>query len=145
MLGIDIFQQGVQIWDDQGKYKYAIAAACSGLRSLIVTLAFFTIYGFVSFRKVWKTVLIVLSAFPLAVAGNVFRLTLIIFAAEMVETAKPGSGQAAGDFVHDNGILSLLPYVPAFIGVLILGRIIKEDDRPQPETDASSPKEAQDE
>ena len=63
----------------------------------------------------------------------------------MVETAKPGSGQAAGDFVHDNGILSLLPYVPAFIGVLILGRIIKEDDRPQPETDASSPKEAQDE
>ena len=145
LLGIDIFQQGVQIWDDQGKYKYAIAAACSGLRSLIVTLAFFTVYGFVSFRKVWKTLLIVLSAFPLAVAGNVFRLTLIIFAAEMVETAKPGSGQAAGDFVHDNGILSLLPYVPAFIGVLTLGRIIKEDDRPQPETDAPSPKEAHDE
>ena len=131
LLGIDIFQQGVQIWDDQGKYKYAIAAACSGLRSLIVTLAFFTIYGFVSFSKKWKTALIVFSAFPLAVAGNVFRLTLIILAAEIVESAKPGSGQAAGDFVHDNGILSLLPYFPAFVGVLILGRIIKEDDRPK--------------
>ena len=63
---------------------------------------------------------------------NVFRLALIILAAEVVEAAKPGSGQAAGNFVHDNGLLSLLPYVPAFVGVLILGRVIKEDDRPKP-------------
>ena len=92
-------------------------------------------YGFVAFTKKWKTGVIILSAFPLAVAGNVLRLTLIILAAEMVETAKPGDGQAAGNFVHDNGILSLLPYVPAFIGVFILGRLIKEDDQSDPETD----------
>lgn len=133
LLGIDIIQEGVQISDSQRRYTYAIAAACSGLRSLIVTLAFFTIYGFVAFTKKWKTGVIILSAFPLAVAGNVLRLTLIIFAAEMVETAKPGGGQAAGNFVHDNGILSLLPYVPAFIGVFILGRVIKEDDQTDPE------------
>ena len=133
LLGIDIIQEGVQISDSQRRYTYAIAAACSGLRSLIVTLAFFTIYGFVAFTKKWKTSLIILSAFPLAVAGNVLRLTLIILAAEMVETAKPGDGQAAGNFVHDNGILSLLPYIPAFIGVFILGRIIKEDDQSEPE------------
>jgi exosortase len=133
LLGIDIIQEGVQISDSQRRYTYAIAAACSGLRSLIVTLAFFTIYGFVAFTKKWKTSLIILSAFPLAVAGNVLRLTLIILAAEMVETAKPGGGQAAGNFVHDNGILSLLPYIPAFIGVFILGRIIKEDDQSEPE------------
>ena len=70
---------------------------------------------------------------PIGRRGNVLRLTLIIFAAEMVETAKPGGGQAAGNFVHDNGILSLLPYVPAFIGVFILGRVIKEDDQTDPE------------
>ena len=45
LLGIDIIQEGVQISDSQRRYTYAIAAACSGLRSLIVTLAFFTIYG----------------------------------------------------------------------------------------------------
>ena len=133
LLGIDIIQEGVQISDSQRRYTYAIAAACSGLRSLIVTLAFFTIYGFVAFKKKWKIAVIILSAFPLAVAGNVLRLTLIILAAEMVETAKPGDGQAAGNFVHDNGILSLLPYIPAFIGVFILGRIIKEDDQPETE------------
>ena len=86
-----------------------------------------------AFKKKWKIAVIILSAFPLAVAGNVLRLTLIILAAEMVETAKPGDGQAAGNFVHDNGILSLLPYIPAFIGVFILGRIIKEDDQPETE------------
>ena len=36
--------------------------------------------------------------------------------------------------MHDNGILGL-PYVPAFIGVYILGRLIKEDDQSDPETD----------
>ncbi|MDP6892129.1 MAG: exosortase/archaeosortase family protein [Verrucomicrobiota bacterium] len=145
LLGIDIIQEGVQISDSQRRYTYAIAAACSGLRSLIVTLAFFTIYGFVAFTKKWKTSLIILSAFPLAVAGNVLRLTLIILTAEIFETAKPGDGQAAGNFVHDNGILSLLPYIPAFIGVFILGRIIKEDDRREPEAGPAFSKKKNDE
>ena len=81
--------------------------------------------------------LIIFSAFPLAVAGNVFRLALIILAAEVAESAQPGVGQAAGNFVHENGILSLLPYVPAFVGVLIIGRLIKEDDRPEPTTEVA--------
>ena len=40
--------------------------------------------------------------------------------------------------MHDNGILSLLPYVPAFIGVFILGRVIKEDDQTEPEAEPES-------
>ena len=102
-----------------------------------MTLAFFAIYGFVAFRTRWKTAVIILSAFPLAVAGNVFRLALIILAAEVAESAQPGAGQAAGNFVHSNGFLSLLPYVPAFVGVLILGSVIKEDDRPEPATEVA--------
>ncbi len=97
-----------------------------------MTLAFFSIYGFVAFRVPWKTAVIIAAAFPLAVAGNVFRLALIILAAEVTEAAQPGAGQAAGNFVHSNGILSLLPYVPAFVGALILGSMINEHDRPVP-------------
>ena len=137
LLGVDIIQEGVQIFDSKRRYAYEIAAACSGIRSLTVTLAFFAIYGFVAFRTRWKLVVIILSAFPLAVAGNIFRLALIILAAEVAESAQPGAGQAAGNFVHENGILSLLPYVPAFVGVLILGRAIKEDDRPESATEAA--------
>ena len=66
-------------------------------------------------------------------AGKVCGWTLVGVAEERVETAESGGGQAAGNFVHDNGILSLLPYIPAFIGVFILGRIIKEDDQSEPE------------
>lgn len=135
LLGVDIIQEGVQIFDSKRRYAYEVAAACSGIRSLTGTLALFAIYGFVAFCTRWKTAVIILSAFPLAVAGNVFRLSLIILAAEVAESAQPGAGQAAGNFVHDNGILSLLPYVPAFVGVLILGRVIKEDDRPEPATE----------
>jgi exosortase len=138
LLGVDIIQEGVQIFDSGRRYAYEIAAACSGIRSLTVTLAFFAIYGFVAFRTPWKTAVIIGSAFPLAVAGNVFRLALIILAAEVVEAAKPGGGQAAGNFVHDNGLLSLLPYVPAFVGVLILGRVIKEDDRLKPAAEGAN-------
>ena len=113
----------------QDRDRRTVAAACSGIRSLTVTLAFFSIYGFVAFRVRWKTAVIIGAAFPLAVAGNVFRLALIILAAEVTEAAQAGAGQAAGNFVHSNGILSLLPYVPAFVGVLFLGRLIKEDGR----------------
>mgnify|MGYP003308452633 CR=1 FL=1 len=75
--------------------------------------------------------------FPLAVAGNGFRLALIILAAEVAESAQPGAGQAAGNFVHSNGFLSLLPYVPAFVGVLILGRVVKEDGESGPATEVA--------
>ena len=61
----------------------------------------------------------------------------MLFRSEVAESAQPGAGQAAGNFVHSNGFLSLLPYVPAFVGVLILGSVIKEDDRPEPATEVA--------
>ena len=67
-----------------------------------------------------------------------FGSSLIILAAEVAESAQPGAGQAAGNFVHmTTESLSLLPYVPAFVGVLILGRVIKEDERPEPATEVA--------
>jgi len=99
-------------------FRYEVAAACSGLRSLIAILALATIYGFMTFETGWKRFLVVLSAFPLAVIGNVLRLLCIIIAAEV-------SGQAAGNYVHESAIFSLLPYVPAVIGMMLLGRWLK--------------------
>ena len=52
---------------------------------------------------------------------------------------------AAGNFVHNNGILSLLPYLPAFIGVFILGHVIKEDDMAEPKTELEPIREENDE
>jgi exosortase len=114
ILAIDVGVQGNMLIDPTGRYQYEIAAACSGIRSLTATLAFAVILGFVSFRKPWKRFVMIASAFPLAILGNLFRMLMIVIAAEI-------GGQEWGTRVHDGGpggVFSLLPYIPAFIGLL---------------------------
>jgi exosortase len=118
ILGIDVIQDGTRVYDPQGAYRYEVAAACSGIRSLTATFAMALIYAFTVFRSGWKRLVMIAAAFPLAVAANVVRLTAIITAAEAF-------GQEAGNFVHSNSILSLLPYIPAIIGILVLGKFLK--------------------
>jgi exosortase len=113
-LGVSLIQNGTQIFDSAGKFQYEVAAACGGLRSLTATLALAAIYSFLTLDRTWKRLVMIASAFPLAVAGNVLRLTLIILAAEAF-------GQKAGNWVHDDPVMSLLPYVPAFLGLRVLG------------------------
>jgi exosortase len=121
MLGIPILQDGVQIIDPQGHYAYEVAAACSGIRSLITFLALTTIYGFVSFTTPWKRLVIVSLTLPLALAGNVIRLLAIIVAAEAF-------GQKAGHFVHEwFGFVSFLMALAVMLGV---GHWLREPLRP---------------
>lgn len=122
LLGIDVVRSGTQLMDASGSYQYEVAAACSGLRSLMAVVAMSFIYGFITFKSSWRRVLAVVAAFPLAVVANVFRLTLIILAAEAF-------GQKAGDYVHESSIFSLAPYVPAFAGLFLLGWLLREDRR----------------
>jgi exosortase/archaeosortase family protein len=118
ILAIDINVQGNLLIDPTGRYQYEIAAACSGIRSLIATLALAVVLAFVYQRKPWQRLVLIASTFPLAVLGNLVRMLTIVIAAEI-------GGQEWGSYVHDGGplgIFSLLPYVPAFIGLLWLER-----------------------
>src|SRR6266480_1057998 len=119
VLGIDVVQNGTSIWEPTGRYQYEVAAACSGLRSLTAIFALATIYGFIEFGKNWQRLTIMASAFPLAVIGNVVRLTTIIVAAETF-------GQSAGNYVHESFLFSLLPYVPPILGLMILGHWLEK-------------------
>jgi exosortase len=129
VLGINVIQDGTRIFDGMGHYEYEVAAACSGIRSLTATLAIAMIYAFIAFRSHWRKAVMIAAAFPLAVVANVFRLSTIVVAAEAF-------GQKAGNFVHENSILSLLPYVPSIIGILVLGRFLGEK-RPEPKTESA--------
>lgn len=62
----------------------------------------------------------VFSAIPLAVAANVTRLLMIIFAGEI-------AGQKAGMYVHDSSVLSMIPYFVAFVGMYFIARLFRED------------------
>jgi exosortase len=119
MLGINVVQNGTQLFDAAGSYQYEVAAACSGIRSLTAILAFGVVYGYLTFQTTWRRLAIVAAAFPLAVVANAFRLTLIVLAAEAF-------GQNAGNYVHENSWFSLAPYVPSIGGMLALGWWMRE-------------------
>jgi hypothetical protein len=74
-------------------------------------------------------------AFPLAILGNLARMLLIIMAAEL-------GGQEAGNYVHEGcpihlpfnvpligneiALVNLLPYIPAFVGLLVIGQLMEK-------------------
>ncbi|HOX56942.1 MAG TPA: exosortase/archaeosortase family protein [Candidatus Paceibacterota bacterium] len=121
ILQIDVLRVGTALIDPTGHYQYDVAAACSGIRSLFATVAVAIIYAMLSFRSWWKRGVLMVSAVPLAIIGNTLRMLTIIIAAEI-------GGQKAGTYVHDGGpfgILSLLPYVAAFAGLMLLGHWLR--------------------
>ncbi|HLP78877.1 MAG TPA: exosortase/archaeosortase family protein [Candidatus Paceibacterota bacterium] len=121
LLGIDVIRAGTQLFDPSGHYQYEVAAACSGIRSLVAIFLMSTAYGFLVFRSAWKRLLMMAMAFPFAVIGNLLRMLCIIIAAQI-------GGQKWGDYVHEGGpmgIISMLPYIPAIFGVLYLGRFLE--------------------
>jgi len=122
ILAIDVVREGTILTNAAGGYQYDVAAACSGLRSLFATVALALTYGFIAFPSWWKRFLLIGSAFPLAVLGNLVRMLTIIIAAEI-------GGQEWGAKVHEGGplgIFSLLPYVPAIFGLLLIGHWLRE-------------------
>jgi exosortase len=130
-IGIGVIQEGTRIYDANGSFTYEVAAECSGIRSLMVTLMVATIYSFVGLKTWWRRGVMLCSAIPLAVAANVARLLTIILAAETF-------GQSAGNTVHESWWMSLVPYVPMFLGIFGLGRWLKEPAAisAQPQTDS---------
>ena len=50
---------------------------------------------------------------------------------EILKIAAETFSPEAGNYVHDSGFLSLVPYIPAFGGMLLLGWWLREDRRPR--------------
>jgi exosortase/archaeosortase family protein len=93
-LGFGLIRQGTGLFDPSGRYSYEVAAACSGIRSLIPLIALTWIYGVIAFRTWPRRLLLVAAAVPLTVFCNVLRLGAIVIAGDTF-------GQDAGHFVHE--------------------------------------------
>ena len=122
VLGIDVLRSGTQLFDPSGSYGFDVEAPCSGMRSLIAIFLLATIYGCFVFRSPWKRLLLMALALPFSVLGNLARMLLIIVAAEL-------GGQSWGNYVHEGGpfgIISLVPYLPAMVGLLLVGRWLED-------------------
>jgi len=117
--GMSVMRQGVELIDPKGHFKYEVAAACGGIRSLIMTIMLAIVFGFVVFKVMWKRLFLIALAPPLAIAGNVLRLLTIVIAAKF-------GGQDAGTAAHDSTIIMLLPYVPAMFTLFWLGGLLEK-------------------
>lgn len=94
LVGIEVLRNGTQLLSPDGAYSYDVAAACSGMRSLMALAALSLLLGYLNFRSWGVRLLIGLLCFPYAFVGNVARIFAIIVAAEW-------KGQAAGAVVHE--------------------------------------------
>ena len=80
--------------DEMRDGQYDVAAACSGVRSLMALSALALLLGYISLSSNRLRALVFLSCFPLVFIGNVARIASIIFAAQL-------GGPAWGDRAHD--------------------------------------------
>jgi exosortase len=94
MFKIDVIRNGTQLMSAHGGYQYDVAAACSGMRSLMALAALSLLLGYLNFRSWWARLGVGLLCFPFAFVGNVARIFSIIVMAEW-------RGQAAGLKTHD--------------------------------------------
>jgi EpsI family protein len=93
-VGLDVLRNGTQLLSPDGAYSYDVAAACSGMRSLMALAALALLVGYLNFRSWRVRAFVGLLCFPYAYVGNVVRIFAIIVAAQW-------KGQHAGAVVHE--------------------------------------------
>ncbi len=120
LLGIPVVRDGVQIYSPTGGFHFEVAAACSGIRSLVSLLALTTIYGFLSFRSPWRRLAMIGASIPLAVIGNVLRLVVIIIVGEAF-------GQEAALTIETR--FGFVTFALAMVAVFVLGWWLREGPR----------------
>jgi exosortase len=60
------------------RFQIDIADPCSGIRSLFALLMFSALFGYLFLPRLWQQWAIFLSAFPLAILGNLVRVILLV-------------------------------------------------------------------
>lgn len=113
LVGIAVTQSGTLLASVDGRYQYDVAAACSGVRSLIALAALSLLTGYLTFNTWRRRWLALLFCLPLVYVGNVLRIVSIIVAAAL-------GGPAWGDRAHD--VMGFGVFVVVLGGVLALLR-----------------------
>ena len=123
-LGIAAYSEGNRI--SIGELQMGVVDACSGLRMSTNLLALVVAILLISKRPWWDRAVILLSAIPIALAVNIFRITLtgilhLTVGTEMVEA-----------YFHDwAGILMMFTALGLlYIEMEILARLVVEEQEP---------------
>ncbi len=106
-LGIPATAQGNIIHLTEG--QLGVVEACSGLRMMMLFFAVCIGAAFVLKQPWWEKVVVVLSAVPIAIAANVFRITITAVLHDLVST------ELADKVFHDFAGLMMMPVAIAML------------------------------
>ncbi|RJP61322.1 MAG: exosortase/archaeosortase family protein [Candidatus Auribacter fodinae] len=115
LLGYSIIRIGTQI-EMIGIFSFDVAAPCSGLKSLVSLTALGIAFAYLTQKSQWKRALIAVSALPIAIIANVFRVVLIGLIA-----ASLGKDMALGFFHSFSGFFLFTFALLALTGI---GRLL---------------------
>ncbi len=89
LFGIETIVEGTSITSATGNWDtYSVTGGCSGIRSLSALLMISVTWAYLAGSlALWKRLLLALSAFPLAIIANAFRVASIFIFAEYVNPA----------------------------------------------------------
>jgi len=83
VLGQDVYREGTGIYSTASRFlPLEVADPCSGIRSLMALMALTSLYGYIAMDQSWKKWVLFLSSIPLAVVGNLARITTVALVAQ---------------------------------------------------------------
>ena len=115
LCGVQTILEGTTVTSADGSWdSFNIAGGCSGIRSLMALLMISVAWGYLAHKlALWKRLLLAVSAIPLSIIGNAFRVASIFVCAEYINPS------FAGKTWHDwSGLLFFFP--ATLIGLTIL-------------------------
>ncbi len=114
-IGLPLLRQGNIIHIPN--YSLEVAEACSGIRSLFSLLALGALFAYFTQPNKIKATILFLSTIPIAIAGNVFRITMTALAAHTI------SPKFAEGTLHE--ISGLLVFLFSLVLLVIFGAILR--------------------
>lgn len=119
ICGVETLLDGTTVVSANSNWdSYNIAGGCSGMRSLMALLMISIAWAYLADKlTLWKRLALALSALPLAILGNAFRVTSIFVCAEYINPA------FAGKTWHDwSGLMFFFP--ASLAGLVILHSLL---------------------
>lgn len=115
LIGMPVVRQGNII--HLPNQALEVAEACSGMRSLVSLMALGAIYAYLSQKRLSAKIILFLSAIPIAVISNVFRVfltSIFVYTTDLTVTEEPF-----------HSIMGAMVFVVAFILLFVFGAILR--------------------